>query len=377
MPRKAKQTVSKNLAKTDSITKEINSIDEAEEFIKSSSGVMTDEQIMSIIDSANIPQDNSDELFTILRQNHINLDEDINGDDMSYSKNDDTEALDVEYDTSKDINSLKALLSEVNRIPLLSKEEEKELTQKMVNGDRKARKKIIEHNLRLVIHMAKRYRGRGLSMEDLIQEGNLGLIRAADKFDTSKDCMFSTYATWWIRQGITRAIANYSKTIRIPVHMNDFLTKIGKVRRQLSDILGRDPTHEEIAKEMGCPVTKINQIISISQNPTSLETPIGDENGGSMLADFIPDDNCDDPMMGLISEERHAYILEALETLTAREQKILKMRFGIGYNKCYTLEEVGEAFDITRERIRQIETKAIKKLGEPSRRGIIERYYNE
>lgn len=348
---------------------ELDSLEEAKAFIKESSGILSDDEILHICGSANISENESDELFIFLKKHNIEINE---KDDDETSNN---ESMLSEYDTSQDISSLKALFTEVGNIPLLSREKEKELTTKMANGDKRARNILVKHNMRLVIHMAKKYRGKGLSLEDLIQEGNLGLIHAADKFDLSKDCVFSTYATWWIRQGITRAIANQSKTIRIPVHMNEFLNKISKVRKSLCEELGRDPTHEEIASAMGCNVKKINQIVSISQAPTSLETPVGDD-GNSVLSDFIKDDNSSDPMENLISEERHSYLIEALDTLTAREQKILKMRFGIDSERPYTLEEIGDAFNITRERVRQIETKALKKLNEPSRRGIIERYYN-
>jgi RNA polymerase primary sigma factor len=275
---------------------------------------------------------------------------------------------------SKDLTSLKIYLNQVYHIPLLNVEEERLLTERAAAGSKSARDKLVQHNLRLVVSIAKRYSNTpGMDLEDLIQEGTLGLMRAIEKFDPERGLKLSTYATYWIRQGITRAIADQSKTIRIPVHMVELLNKIAKARTKLSESLQRDPTHEEIANELGEPVEKIDSILSISQPLVSLETPVG-EDGDTDLGDLIPSSSFDDPNDRLIAEERNKAILEAFKTLSSREMEILQMRYGIGVPKTYTLEEIGEKFNITRERIRQIEAGAIKKLSNPVRRRILADY---
>ena len=257
-------------------------------------------------------------------------------------------------------------LKEIGKVPLLTAEEEKELAMKMEAGDMEAKKHLAEANLRLVVSIAKRYVGRGMLFLDLIQEGNLGLIKAVEKFDYRKGYKFSTYATWWIRQAITRAIADQARTIRIPVHMVETINKLIRVQRQLLQELGREPYPEEIAEKMGLPVERVREIQKISQEPVSLETPIGEEED-SHLGDFIQDDNVPVPAEAAAFTLLKEQLVEVLGTLTEREQKVLCLRFGLEDGRARTLEEVGKEFDVTRERIRQIEAKALRKLRHPSR----------
>ncbi len=257
-------------------------------------------------------------------------------------------------------------LKEIGKVPLLSADEEVELARKMGEGDVKARQQLTEANLRLVVSIAKRYVGRGMLFLDLIQEGNLGLMKAVEKFDYTKGYKFSTYATWWIRQAITRAIADQARTIRIPVHMVETINKLIRVSRQLLQELGRDPLPEEIAEELDMPVDKVREILKISQEPVSLETPIGEEED-SHLGDFIQDDNVPVPADAAAFTLLKEQLVDVLKTLTDREQKVLNLRFGLTDGRARTLEEVGKEFNVTRERIRQIEAKALRKLRHPSR----------
>lgn len=279
----------------------------------------------------------------------------------------DLENIDLTIPDSVNIEDpVRMYLKEIGKVPLLTADEEIELAKRMENGDEDAKKRLAEANLRLVVSIAKRYVGRGMLFLDLIQEGNLGLIKAVEKFDYRKGFKFSTYATWWIRQAITRAIADQARTIRIPVHMVETINKLVRVSRQLLQELGREPTPEEIAEKMDIPVDRVREIIKISQEPVSLETPIGEEED-SHLGDFIQDDNvpvpADAAAFTLLKEQLH----EVLGTLTEREQKVLKLRFGLDDGRARTLEEVGKEFNVTRERIRQIEAKALRKLRHPSR----------
>ncbi|HHX72438.1 MAG TPA: RNA polymerase sigma factor RpoD [Clostridiales bacterium] len=257
-------------------------------------------------------------------------------------------------------------LKEIGKVELLSSEEEVDLAQRMVEGDLEAKQQLVEANLRLVVSIAKRYMGRGMHFLDLIQEGNLGLIKAVEKFDHTKGYKFSTYATWWIRQAITRAIADQARTIRIPVHMVETINKVIRVSRQLLQELGHDPTPEEIAEEMNMPVDKVRDIMKIAQEPVSLETPIGEEED-SHLGDFIPDDDVPEPAEAASFLLLKEQLMGVLKTLTPREEKVLKLRFGLIDGRTRTLEEVGKEFNVTRERIRQIEAKALRKLRHPSR----------
>lgn len=263
-------------------------------------------------------------------------------------------------------DSIRMYLKEIGKIPLLSTEEEIELAKRMEKGDEEARKKLAEANLRLVVSIAKRYAGRGMQFLDLIQEGNLGLIKAVEKFDYRKGYKFSTYATWWIRQAITRAIADQARTIRIPVHMVETINRLIRTSRQMVQELGREPTPEELAKKLDMPVERVREIKKISQDPVSLETPIGEEED-SHLGDFIQDDNVMVPADQATFTLLHEQLMESLETLTEREQQVLRLRFGLDDGRPRTLEEVGRVFHVTRERIRQIEAKALRKLRHPSR----------
>ena len=257
-------------------------------------------------------------------------------------------------------------LKEIGKVPLLTPEEEQELAKRMAEGDAEAKHRMEEANLRLVVSIAKRYVGRGMLFLDLIQEGNLGLIKAVEKFDYTKGYKFSTYATWWIRQAITRAIADQARTIRIPVHMVETINKVIRVSRQLLQELGHDPSAEEIAAEMNMPVDKVRDILKIAQEPVSLETPIGEEED-SHLGDFIPDEDASEPSEAASFSLLKEQLMEVLDTLTPREKKVLELRFGIVDGRTRTLEEVGKEFNVTRERIRQIEAKALRKLRHPSR----------
>ncbi len=277
--------------------------------------------------------------------------------------------IDVEASLPKTIavdDPVRMYLKEIGKVPLLSAEEEIELAKKMELGDTEAKKKLCEANLRLVVSIAKRYVGRGMLFLDLIQEGNLGLIKAVDKFDWRKGYKFSTYATWWIRQAITRSIADQARTIRIPVHMVETINKLIRVSRQLLQEYGREPTPEEIAKEMEISEEKVREIQKIAQEPVSLETPIGEEED-SHLGDFIEDENVPAPVEAAAFSMLKEQLVEVLATLTEREQKVLRLRFGLDDGRARTLEEVGKEFDVTRERIRQIEAKALRKLRHPTR----------
>ena len=261
---------------------------------------------------------------------------------------------------------VKMFLKEIGKIRLLTYEEENVLAERMLKGDKEAKKQLIESNLRLVVSIAKKYIGRGMNFLDLIQEGNLGLIKAVDKFDQTKGYKFSTYATWWIRQAITRAIADQARTIRIPVHMVETINKLIKTSRHLLQTLGREPTPEEIAAELEMPVEKVRDILKVSQEPISLETPVGEEDE-SNLGNFIPDDEAPSPSEQAADTLLREHIEEVMQTLTPREAKVLKLRFGLEDGRMRTLEEVGREFDVTRERIRQIEAKALRKLRHPTR----------
>ena len=317
-----------------------------------------------------------DKVFEYLEANgidvlQINDDSSVDDDDLEImlSEEDevDMEKIDLSVPDGISIEDpVRMYLKEIGKVPLLSAEEEIELAKRMADGDEEAKKRLAEANLRLVVSIAKRYVGRGMLFLDLIQEGNLGLIKAVEKFDYQKGFKFSTYATWWIRQAITRAIADQARTIRIPVHMVETINKLIRVSRQLLQELGREPTPEEIAEEMDMPVDRVREILKISQEPVSLETPIGEEED-SHLGDFIQDDNVPVPADAAAFTLLKEQLVEVLGTLTEREQKVLRLRFGLDDGRARTLEEVGKEFNVTRERIRQIEAKALRKLRHPSR----------
>lgn len=288
-------------------------------------------------------------------------------DDVDVDEKEDEDDTDLSIPESVSIDDpVRMYLKEIGKVPLLTSEEEIELAKRMEQGDEEAKKRLAEANLRLVVSIAKRYVGRGMLFLDLIQEGNLGLIKAVEKFDYRKGFKFSTYATWWIRQAITRAIADQARTIRIPVHMVETINKLIRVQRQLLQELGRDPTPEEIAKEMDMSEEKVRDIMKISQEPVSLETPIGEEED-SHLGDFIPDDEAPAPAESAAFTLLKEQLIDVLDTLTPREEKVLRLRFGLDDGRARTLEEVGREFNVTRERIRQIEAKALRKLRHPSR----------
>ena len=307
---------------------------------------ISDDDAATILDDIDMPE--------IEELNEI---EEVTEEEMSDVKVDDSYSTD---------DPVRMFLKEIGKVPLLTAEEEVELAIRMSQGDEEAKRRMTEANLRLVVSIAKRHVGRGMLFLDLIQEGNLGLIKAVEKFDYTKGYKFSTYATWWIRQAITRAIADQARTIRIPVHMVETINKVIRVSRQLLQELGHDPSAEEIAAEMGMPVEKVREILKIAQEPFSIETPIGEEED-SHLGDFIPDEDASEPSEAASFSLLKEQLMEVLDTLTPREKKVLELRFGIVDGRTRTLEEVGKEFNVTRERIRQIEAKALRKLRHPSR----------
>ena len=343
-------------------------------------GKLTSKELMDVLDDMNLEPEELDKFYDKLE----NLGIDTSGEDILPPLDDEAlpaleELQEIEEVTEEEIADTDALvdtfstddpvrmyLKEIGKVPLLTPEEEQELARRMADGDEEAKRRMAEANLRLVVSIAKRYVGRGMLFLDLIQEGNLGLIKAVDKFDYTKGYKFSTYATWWIRQAITRAIADQARTIRIPVHMVETINKVIRVSRQLLQELGHDPSAEEIAEEMGMPVDKVRDILKIAQEPVSLETPIGEEED-SHLGDFIPDDDAPVPAEAASQTLLKEQLADVLKTLTPREEKVLRLRFGLEDGRPRTLEEVGKEFNVTRERIRQIEAKALRKLRHPSR----------
>ena len=326
-------------------------------------GVLTFDEINAVMDEMEMDAEIMEKIYEVAEQMGINVvgDLDANGEEKR---------PDADFDSLADgvglEDHVRMYLKEIGKVPLLSAEEEVKLAIAIEQGDESAKQRLNEANLRLVVSIAKRYVGKGMQFLDLIQEGNLGLLKAVEKFDYQKGYKFSTYATWWIRQAITRAIADQARTIRIPVHMVETIHKLHRVSRQLSQELGKDPTPEQIAEEMGMSVDKVREIIKISQDPVSLETPVGEEED-SHIGDFIPDDDAPAPSDSAASTLLREQLMEVLQSLTPREQKVLKLRFGLEDGRQRTLEEVGREFNVTRERIRQIEAKALRKLRHPSR----------
>ena len=306
-----------------------------------------------------------DKLYDTFEAYNIEIVEDDGGESIAPASNEELESV-LSADGISIDDPVKVYLKEIGRVPLLSAEEEVELAIRMSEGDVAAKKRLSEANLRLVVSIAKRYVGRGMQFLDLIQEGNLGLIKAVEKFDHTKGFKFSTYATWWIRQAITRAIADQARTIRIPVHMVETINKVKKVNSQLLHENGHEPTNEQIAEKLEMPVEKVREIMRVAQEPVSLETPIGEEED-SHLGDFIPDEDAPAPSDVASHTMLKEQLAEVLSTLTPREEKVLRLRFGLEDGRSRTLEEVGKEFNVTRERIRQIEAKALRKLRHPSR----------
>ena len=331
------------------------------------------QEISEFFKDMELDADEFEKILDFLETNNIDvlriMDDDDIDDDIILDDEDEVEVEKIDLSVPDGVSiedPVRMYLKEIGKVPLLSAEEEIELAKRMELGDQEAKKRLAEANLRLVVSIAKRYVGRGMLFLDLIQEGNLGLIKAVEKFDYRKGYKFSTYATWWIRQAITRAIADQARTIRIPVHMVETINKLIRVSRQLLQELGREPTPEEIAEEMDMPVDRVREILKISQEPVSLETPIGEEED-SHLGDFIQDDNVPVPADAAAFTLLKEQLVEVLGTLTEREQKVLRLRFGLDDGRARTLEEVGKEFNVTRERIRQIEAKALRKLRHPSR----------
>ena len=334
-----------------------------------SKGNLTNDEIIEALGEVEFKPEELEKLYDSLEQQGIEIIEDIENIDFDQIAEEEAKKSDGKGDSGDSVSiddPVKVYLKEIGRVPLLTPEEEIELAIKIAEGDIQAKKRLSEANLRLVVSIAKRYLGRGMQFLDLIQEGNLGLIKAVEKFDYTKGFKFSTYATWWIRQAITRAIADQARTIRIPVHMVETINKVKKVSTQILHEKGHEPSSEEIAEKLDISVEKVREIVRVAQEPVSLETPIGEEED-SHLGDFIPDSDTPAPA----DEASHALLKEQLEevlsTLTPREAKVLRLRFGLEDGKSRTLEEVGTEFKVTRERIRQIEAKALRKLRHPSR----------
>jgi len=344
-------------------------------------GNLSAKELLDVLEEMNLEQEQIDKFYDTLENFNIDT---VEPDDISFIGDEDIapdieelqeienlaedEVIDPEtlVDNFGVDDPVRMYLKEIGKVNLLTADKEIELATRMAEGDKEAKRKMAEANLRLVVSIAKRYVGRGMLFLDLIQEGNLGLIKAVEKFDYTKGYKFSTYATWWIRQAITRAIADQARTIRIPVHMVETINKVMRISRQLLQELGHDPTPEEIAADMGMPVEKVREILKIAQEPVSLETPIGEEED-SHLGDFIPDEDASEPAEAATFTLLKEQLSEVLSTLTPREEKVLRLRFGIEDGRTRTLEEVGKEFNVTRERIRQIEAKALRKLRHPSR----------
>ena len=334
---------------------------------KKNGGTLTDEEIIDAMQKQDLTPDEIDSMYELFSQKGIDIVDDTAGQEISDGKDDDEAEIDLSVPEGISIDDpVRMYLKEIGRVPLLTAEEEVYLAKRMEQGDEEAQKRLAEANLRLVVSIAKRYVGRGMLFLDLIQEGNLGLIKAVEKFDYNKGYKFSTYATWWIRQAITRAIADQARTIRIPVHMVETINKLIRVSRQLLQKLGREPSAEEIAKEMEISVDRVREIMKIAQEPVSLETPIGEEED-SHLGDFIEDQDAPAPAEAASFTLLKEQLEEVLDTLTPREEKVLRLRFGLDDGRARTLEEVGKNFGVTRERIRQIEAKSLRKLRHPSR----------
>lgn len=371
--------LSQNEKEIEDITPELKKLPEVKELVKKGKkkGYLDNEDIDNALDKKDLDPEEIDSIYLYLQKEGINL---VFGDDVDdLSEMDDSSIAelneieknekkkDAELSDSINVNDpVRLYLKEIGRVPLLTPEQEMAIAKRMDEGDEEAKKELAEANLRLVVSIAKRYVGRGMSFLDLIQEGNLGLIKAVEKFDYKKGFKFSTYATWWIRQAITRAIADQARTIRIPVHMVETINKLIRVSRQLLQEYGREPTPAEIGKEMGFSEEKVREIQKIAQDPVSLETPIGEEED-SHLGDFIPDDEAPAPSEAASYALLKEQLMDVLSTLTDREEKVLRLRFGLDDGRARTLEEVGKEFDVTRERIRQIEAKALRKLRHPSR----------
>lgn len=349
-------------------------MEEIREFIRSSqrSG-HSNNKILDDISKFDIPQDKTEKLFKILEEMGVQ-EEDTSVDTDSIEKRTKKSIKDEDYS----VNSLQLFLKDIGKSPLLTHEEEIALAKRILEGDELARQEMVQKNLRLVVSIARKYHSTSMTLDDLIQEGSIGLMKAIEKFDYTKGFKFSTYATWWIRQSVTRAIADQSRTIRLPVHMMETINKMGRIKAKLANSLGRDPEAEEIAKEMGITAKRVKEILDYGLDPVSLETPVGDD-GESNLCDFVEDEKFEQAQDVLEKQELSERIIEMLNTLSSRECDVLMMRYGLGpyTNKTFTLEEIGKKYNITRERIRQIESRAIKRLKEEGRKSILYGYLDD
>ena len=356
-------------------------LNELLQIAKKKKNMLEYQEISDYFQGMNLNAEQFEQILDFMEAHNIDvlrISDDDDDDDIILSEEDEVEVEQIDLSVPDGISiedPVRMYLKEIGKVPLPSAEEEIELAKRMELGDMVAKQRLAEANLRLVVSIAKRYVGRGMLFLDLIQEGNLGLIKAVEKFDYRKGYKFSTYATWWIRQAITRAIADQARTIRIPVHMVETINKLIRVSRQLLQELGREPSPEEIAEEMKMPVEKVREILKISQEPVSLETPIGEEED-SHLGDFIPDEGASEPSEAASFTLLKEQLMDVLSTLTPREEKVLKLRFGIEDGRTRTLEEVGKEFNVTRERIRQIEAKALRKLRHPSRSKKLKDFLN-
>lgn len=363
---------------------EIKTFDERKEEIVEKgkkTGFITYEELANSLKGLELDSEQLDDLYDSFVKNGIEIitEDEIAGDDEEADGGESIEDILKDTTIAKELtinDPVRMYLKEIGKISLLSLEEETKLSERIVNGDEEAKNILAESNLRLVVSIAKRYVGRGMLFLDLIQEGNIGLMKAVEKFDAEKGYKFSTYATWWIRQAITRAIADQARTIRVPVHMVETINKLSRCQRQLTLELNREPTDEELAKKMGTTPDKIREVLKIAQDPVSLETPIGEEDD-SHLGDFVKDERSMSPEEYTIHEMLKDEISDVLLTLTEREEQVLRLRFGLDDGSCKTLEEVGQMFGVTRERIRQIEAKALRKLRHPSRSRKLKDFLNE
>ena len=367
-----KKIESEQETKADSFYRFQEKLGQLQEFAKSKKNVLEYQEIIDFFEGIPLTPESLEKVYDYLERNNVDVlrkdsVDEIEEIPVTVEEEPELETIDLSVPDGVSLEDpVRMYLKEIGKVPLLTAEEEVALSERMEQGDESARKRLAEANLRLVVSIAKRYMGRGMQFLDLIQEGNLGLIKAVEKFDYKKGYKFSTYATWWIRQAITRAIADQARTIRIPVHMVETINRLIRVQRQLLQELGREPSTEEIAKAMRLPVERVLEIQKISQEPVSLETPIGEEED-SHLGDFLPDENMPMPVDAASFSMLREQLYDVLGTLTDREQKVLRLRFGLDDGRQRTLEEVGREFDVTRERIRQIEAKALRKLRHPSR----------
>ena len=375
------------MEKTETLQQKLRSLIE----IGKKEGKITSKQLLQTLDAIDADEKQTEQIYDALEKAGIEIDVSDVAEILDAADGllpTDSDLMNIDSQFQEDLNKLeesaeegtttdpvRMYLKEIGKIPLLSAEEEIELAKRISEGDEEAKKRMIEANLRLVVSVAKHYLGRGMQLLDLIQEGNMGLLKAVEKFDYTKGYKFSTYATWWIRQSITRAVADQARTIRIPVHMVETINRVSRTSRSLVQELGREPTLDEISDALGIPQEKIAEVMKIAQDPVSLETPVGEEDD-SHLGDFIPDSDVTEPAESASYNMLRQQLTEVMQTLSPRECKVLRLRFGMEDGRAHTLEEVGKEFDVTRERVRQIEAKALRKLRHPSRSKMLKDFLN-